>query len=217
MGRGLFCAGSGARKGSRGTSMIKDKTTHQAGEAAVVPQFRAQNGGGDLIALLERATRRRVTLVYGPGGTGKTLACSLWAARQLGSLVVWLTLSSDEDQSLFWARVYDGLQRASAAAADVIDALADVAAREFPLRLAEMIRSLTKPVVIVVDNAHDATSDLLLSGLDLLVRNAPPNLRIVLAGRNRPALPQLIRLQALGEMAIVGPADLARSAPMRIR
>jgi LuxR family transcriptional regulator, maltose regulon positive regulatory protein len=172
-----------------------------------MPQFRDCNHP-DLIALLERATRRRVTLVCGPCGIGKTLACSLWAASQLGSLVVWLTLSADDDQSLFWARVYEGLVRASAAAADAIRALADVTALEFPLRLTEAVRSFATPVVIVVDNAHDATSDLVLSGLDLLMRNAPPNLRIVLAGRARPALPQLARLQALGEMTVVGPADL---------
>jgi LuxR family transcriptional regulator, maltose regulon positive regulatory protein len=163
----------------------------------------------DLVALIDRAARRPVTLVHGPGGIGKTMACSLWAARQLGSLVVWLTLSADEDQALFWARVYGGLLRAPAVAADVVRALADVAGTEFPLHLTEAIRALRRPVVLVVDNAHDATSELLLAGLDVLIRNAPSNLRIVLSGRRPPALPRLARLHAAGELAVLGEADLA--------
>jgi len=173
-----------------------------------------RRGNPNLIGVIERATRRRVTLVCGPGSTGKTLACSGWAAGQLGSLVVWITLSADDDQSLFWARVYEGLLRASSAAIDAVRALADSTPVEFPLRLADTIRWLAKPVVIIIDNAHDATSKSLLSGLDLLVRNAPPNLRIVFAGRAEPALPQLARLLAAGEVTVVGPADLI-SAPSR--
>lgn len=166
----------------------------------------------ELIELLDRATQRRVTLVCGPGGIGKTVACSLWAACQLGSTVIWLTLSTEEDQLLFWARLYDGLLRACGAAADAIRALADVPALEFPVRLADLVATLAKPVVIIIDNVHDATNPLLLGGLDMLVRHAPPNLRFVLAGRNSPPLPQLSRLRGLGEMAVVGPADLARNA-----
>jgi ATP/maltotriose-dependent transcriptional regulator MalT len=167
-----------------------------------------------IVELIEQATRRRVTLVCGPGGTGKTLACSLWAVGQLGSLVVWLTLSPDDDQGLFWCRVYHGLQRAAAAPIDAIQMLMEVTAAEFPLRLAEVARSFVMPVVIVIDNAHDATSSMVLTGLDMLIRNAPPNLRLVLAGRDRPQLRQLTRLQASGDVTIIGPAELAAVAAL---
>jgi LuxR family transcriptional regulator, maltose regulon positive regulatory protein len=176
-------------------------------ETALVPAARSRNR--DLVALIERATRHQVTLVCGPGGIGKTLACSLWAARQLGSLVVWLTLNADDDQALFWARVYGKLLRGPAVAAGSLRALADVTGTEFPLHLAEAIRTMRRPVVLVVDNVHDATSELLLAGLEVLVRNAPPNLRIVLSGRHSPAVPRLARLRAAGELAVLGPAELA--------
>jgi LuxR family transcriptional regulator, maltose regulon positive regulatory protein len=188
--------------------MIKRGAAGQADGMALVPRIRPRQRQ-ELIELIERATRCRVTLVCGPGGTGKTLACALWAAGQMSSRVVWLTLSADEDQALFWARVYHGLLRVSAATADALHALADVSAGEFPLRLAEAARSFSKPVVIVVDNAHAATSGTLLDGLDLLVRNAPRSLRIIFAGRRTPDLPQLARLRASGDIAVVGPADLA--------
>jgi LuxR family maltose regulon positive regulatory protein len=167
-----------------------------------------------LIELIERATRRRVTLVCAPRGTGKTLACSLWAVGQLSSLVVWLTLSADDDPSLFWAGMYHGLMRAAAAPVDAMQMLAEATAAEFPLWLSEAARWFVTPVVIVIDNAHDATSNLVLTGLDLLLGNAPPNLRIVLAGRDRPQLRQLARLQASGDVTIIGPADLACAAAL---
>lgn len=174
-----------------------------------MPRLPALRHSGDLAALLERAIRHRVTLVCGSVGTGKTAGRARWAARRLGILAIWLTLSDDADQSLFWAQVYDGLLRASGVAEEALRMLADVTALEFPLRLADVIRSHGTPVVAVVDNAHDATSDSLLSGLDLLVRHAPPNLHIVLAGQAWPPLPQLARLAAIGEMAVVSPAELA--------
>jgi ATP/maltotriose-dependent transcriptional regulator MalT len=187
---------------------------------AVIPALADEAGRGQsgatphrhLIELIERATRRRVTLVCGPAESGKTLACSLWAARQLGSLVVWLSLSADDDQAMFWARVHHGLLRAAAAPLDALQLLAEASAPEFPLRLAEAARSFARPVVIIIDNAHAATSSLVLTGLDTLLQAAPSSLRMVLAGRDRPRLRQLTRLQAVGDVSIIGPADLGLRA-----
>jgi LuxR family transcriptional regulator, maltose regulon positive regulatory protein len=188
----------------------------RAPDPGLAPQRRGlARNPWDLVNLIERAARRRVTLVRGPTGSGKTLACSLWATRQVNSHVIWLTLSADDDQALFWAGIYSGLLRSSACPAEVLHALADVSAAEFPFRLAEVARLFTKPVVIVVDNAHDATSESLLNGLDLLVRNAPPTLPIVLAGRQTPELPRLARLEAAGDITIVDLADLTAS-PSRV-
>jgi len=199
-------------------AIIRRGTAERADGRAAAPdlRFRVRNHQ-DLVEKIARATRRRVTLVRGPAGSGKTLACSLWAARQLGSRVVWLTLSADDDQALFWARVYHGLLKASTGPVAAMQALADASAAEFPLRLAEVARAFTSPVVLVIDNAHVATSDSLLHGLDLLIRNAPPSLRIVFAGRRGPELPQLARLEAAGEMAIVGLGDVASPASAAVR
>jgi hypothetical protein len=57
-----------------------------------------------LTELINRATRRKVALVCGPAGAGKTVACAQWAAAPAGDRqVVWLTWSADEDTSWFWA------------------------------------------------------------------------------------------------------------------
>jgi LuxR family transcriptional regulator, maltose regulon positive regulatory protein len=161
-----------------------------------------------LIELVDRATRRRVTLVCAPGGSGKTVACAVWAAAKAGTCrIVWLTLRPDDDQGWFWARICSGIKQASVATTELVHALEDGSASAFPLRLVQTARLFAEPVVIVLDNVDNVTSDETLKGLDLLVRHAPPSLRLVLCGRRPPDLP-LARLRGSGDLAEIGAADL---------
>lgn len=161
-----------------------------------------------LISLIDRATQQRVTVVCAPAGTGKTVACSAWAAASTSTRrIVWLTLMPDDDPALFWARVCAGLKQASAAPADLMNALEDGPASTFPLRLAEMARLFSKPTVIVLDNADNLTDDSVLTGLDLLARHAPPRLHLLMCARRTPRL-RLPRLRASGDLAEIGPAAL---------
>ena len=50
-----------------------------------------------------------------------------------------------------------------------------------------------------------------MAGLDLLIRHAPPTLRLILSGRCPPRL-QLARLRVSGDLADVGSPDLACTA-----
>jgi LuxR family maltose regulon positive regulatory protein len=58
-----------------------------------------------LTELIEQASGHRVTLVSGPAGAGKTVACASWAASRPASRpVAWLTLDSqDREPARFWA------------------------------------------------------------------------------------------------------------------
>lgn len=159
--------------------------------------------------LIDRAARRRVTLLCAPAGAGKTVACSVWAAARSRTLdVIWVTFESQDDQAWCWARVWDGLQRSRAVAPEAVRLLAGERPAAFPLRLVELARDFAGPVVIVFDNVDLVTSGTLLGGLDLLVRHAPPTLRLVLSGRRAPGL-QLAKLRAAGDLAEIGAADLA--------
>ena len=136
-----------------------------------------------VIDVLDRAARHRVTLVFGPPGTGKTVACATWAAAQSGDRkVAWLTLHADEDRAWFWADIWAALTRAGAVRPEAADSLADVSADDFPLRLAEVARVFGVPAVLVIDNAHVITNGAVLSGLDSLIRHAPPAWRLFLSG-----------------------------------
>jgi LuxR family maltose regulon positive regulatory protein len=162
-----------------------------------------------LTDLLDRAARRPVVLVCGPAGAGKTVACAFWAAAQPEyRRVVWLTLKAGEDKAWFWADLCAALARARAVPPGGLRSLEDASADDFPLRLVEVARLLSAPVVLVLDNAHTLTDEAVLAGLDVLIRHAPRTLCLFFSGRRPPGL-RLDRLQASGDLAMVGPASLA--------
>ena len=162
-----------------------------------------------LTELIDRATRHKVVLVRGPAGAGKTVACAQWtAAPSGGRQVVWLTLRAGEDESWFWADVYARLKLARLMPRGATAYLAEASTDGFPFRLAEIARQLTAPLVLVLDNAHALSDTSVVAGLDVLISHAPPNLCLLLSGRQAPGI-RLDRLRASGELATVGPADLA--------
>jgi len=162
--------------------------------------------------LIDRAAAHRVTLVSGPAGAGKTVACASWAAASPAGRVAWLTVDArDGEPARFWPYVRAALARAGAVPADAVRSLEDVSAAEFPLRLIEAAQLFTEPVVLVLDDIHELAGRPVLAGLDLLVRHAPPPVRLVLSGRCPPGL-QLARLRVAGDLADVTAADLACTA-----
>ncbi len=162
---------------------------------------------------LEQATQHRVTVVSGPAGAGKTIACATWAATTPAARrVAWLTLDAeDADPGRFWRYVGSALARTRTVPADVLRSVADAPPEAFPLHLVEAAQLLTEPVVLVLDDVHEIAEGAVLAGLDLLIRHAPPALRLILSGRCPPGL-QLARLRVCGELADVGAADLACTA-----
>jgi LuxR family maltose regulon positive regulatory protein len=162
-----------------------------------------------ITGLLDQATRNRVTLISGPAGAGKTVACATWAAAPpQARRVVWLTLDAEDQQAWFWAYVCAGLGRLRSIPAESLRSLEDVSPDGFPLRLVEAAQTFTEPVVLVLDDIHELTDPAVLSGIDLLIRHAPATLRLVLSARQPPAL-QLARLRVSGEMGDIGGHDLA--------
>ena len=120
----------------------------------------------------------------------------------------WLTLRADEDGAWFWADLAGRLRRTRLMPREAEAYLEEASADGFPFRLVEMARQLTTPVVFVLDNAHTLDDRAVVAGLDVLIRHAPPTLRLLLAGRHAPGI-TLDRLRASGELATVGAADLA--------
>ena len=166
-----------------------------------------------LTDLLEQATQHRVTVVSGPAGAGKTIACATWAtATPATRRVAWLTLGAEDgDPGRFWRYVGAALARTRTVPADALRSVADAPPEAFPLQLVEAAQLLTEPVVLVLDDVHEIADGAVLAGLDLLIRHAPPALRLILSGRCPPGL-QLARLRVCGELADVGAADLACTA-----
>jgi LuxR family transcriptional regulator, maltose regulon positive regulatory protein len=160
--------------------------------------------------LIEAAVARRVTVVSGPAGAGKTVACAAWAAaRTAARQPAWLTVDADDrDPARFWPYVLAALVRVRAVAADEAGQLAGAPPEAYPPCLVAATRGLAEPVVLVIDDVHELAGSAALAGLDQLIKHAPAGLRLVLAGRGQPGL-ALARLRVAGDVAEVGADDLA--------
>ena len=68
------------------------------------------------------------------------------------------------------------------------------------------------PVTLVLDDLHLLTEPKVLDGLDYVLRNAGPGLRLVVSSRMDPLLP-LHRYRLAGELTEIRAADLAFTVP----
>ena len=163
-----------------------------------------------IIELIDAAAAHRVTLVSGPAGAGKTVACASWAAtRPAARQPAWLTVDAeDREPARFWQYLLAALVQAGAVGADDASQLAGTPPEAYPLRIVTAARSLSEPVVLIIDDVHELAGGGALAGLDLLIRHAPAGLRLILSGRCPPGL-ALSRLRVAGELADIGAVDLA--------
>jgi len=160
--------------------------------------------------LIEAAVAHRVTVVSGPAGAGKTVACAAWAAaRPAARQPAWLTADADDrDPARFWPYVLAALVRARAVPAEAAGELAAATPEACPQRLVAALEHLAGPAVLVIDDVHELAGSAALAGLDLLVKHAPAGLRLVLSGRRPPGV-ALSRLRLAGEVTDIGAAELA--------
>jgi len=151
-----------------------------------------------------------LTVVTGATGAGKTMALAMWAAAQSGP-VAWLSLDEyDNRPGIFWAYLIAALRRAGVALPRALPAAGRGRTAEhlFLLRLAEALSAHNPPVVLVLDDFHLMTQPRVLEGLDFLLRNTGPGLRLVIGSRMDPLLP-LYRYRLAGELAEIRASDLA--------
>ncbi len=191
---------------SQGIALLEDKLRIPRPGLAVLPRAR-------IGALMDAAVTRRVTLMTGPPGAGKTMAAALWAAgRPVSRRPGWVSIDAgDVEPGRFWRYVAAALSKTGAIPGAKAGLPAGMAAAEIPPWISAKLRPGGEPVVLVLDDVHLLAGSDSLAGLDELVRHEPAGLRLVLVGRSAPGL-TLSRLRLEGELADIGAADLACTA-----
>ena len=163
-------------------------------------------------ALITRlASAERVTEVLAPAGTGKTALLRSWVAETgLAERAAWVSVPRDErDAQRFWLSVLGALRDTTAGskllrplkAAPGLDCWGVVE------RLLKDLASLEDRIWLVVDDLHQLRSAEALRQLQLLVLQAPPELRFMLATRRDMRL-GLHRLRVEGELTEIRATDL---------
>ena len=153
-----------------------------------------------------------LTVVTGPLGAGKTMALTLWAAAEPGP-VAWVSLDEyDNRPGAFWPYVVAALRRSGVTVPRTLSTATWGRAAEhvFLLRLASVLAAQNPPVTLVLDDFHLLTQPKVLNGLDFVLRNAGPGLRLVICARTDPLLP-ICRYRLAGELAEIRAGDLAFS------
>lgn len=163
-----------------------------------------------LMARLDGALSVPLTLVSAPAGFGKTTLLAQWCANQ-SSPVAWVTADgSDRELPRFAWHVVAALDACvPGICAPVMMLLRQTRGEgaEVGATLSDALRDLEDDVVLIVDDAHLATSAAVESFLGAMVQPAPPRFHLVIATRSDPALP-LARMRLLGSLNEIRAADL---------
>jgi LuxR family transcriptional regulator, maltose regulon positive regulatory protein len=163
-----------------------------------------------------------VILISAPAGFGKTTLLSEWiltltpsplpVREGLGVRVAWLSLDDgDNDPARFLIYLISALQKVQA---NIGAELPGVFLSPQPPPLESILTSLLNemaaipdPFLLVLDDYHVLDSKAVDQGLTFLIEHQPPQMHLVIATREDPALP-LARLRARGHLSELRAADL---------
>ena len=154
-----------------------------------------------------------LTVLTAPAGAGKTTALAVWTAAHHGT-VAWVCLDGHDNRpEVFWSHVVAALRRSGVAVPAAVLPTARGRAGDHPflLGLAAALAAQDPPVTLVLDDLHLLTAPQVLDGLDYVLRNVGPGLRLVVSARMDP-LP-LHRYRLAGELTEIRAGDLAFTVP----
>jgi LuxR family maltose regulon positive regulatory protein len=168
---------------------------------------------GRLDRRLADATRRRLTVVTGPPGSGKTVMLTGWARSPGPVPVRWLSLEPvDNNPRRFWRDVILALRLPDPRARRAL--LGAVSRGEPAADLADRLSADSLglgPAALVIDNLDHIDDPDILASLDYLVRHLPRRVSLVVSSRQSPPLP-CHRLRLWDELAEIREQDLRFTA-----
>jgi LuxR family maltose regulon positive regulatory protein len=166
---------------------------------------------GSLVAALDRAATRKVTIISAPAGSGKTSLLRAWAGRpgQPRRLAVLRVQRDQQDAQQFWLALLDAVRQVISAdsGAELPAATPDFNAPAMVDRVLLELADARSSITLVIDDLHELTSPEAPAQLTRLLTNLPPLAHAILATRYDVRL-QLHQLRLAGELAEIRAADL---------
>ena len=165
----------------------------------------------DLLAALDRASARRVTIISAPAGSGKTSLLRAWADRpdRAHRLAVVQVRRDQHDAQDFWLALLDAVRHASGATsgAEPPAATPDFDASAMIDRVLSELADARGDITLVIDDLHELNSPKVLAQLTRLLMHLPADVHAVLTTRHDLRL-GLHQLRLAGELAEIRAADL---------
>ena len=166
---------------------------------------------GDLLAALDRAAAKKVTIISAPAGSGKTSLLRAWADRpgQPRGLALVQVQRDQQDAQQFWLALLGVVRHATGAnsGAELPAATPDFNGQTMVDRVLSELADARGGVTLVIDDLHELHSPEALAQLTRLLTNLPPNAHAILTTRHDLRL-RLHRMRLAGELAEIRAADL---------
>jgi LuxR family maltose regulon positive regulatory protein len=165
----------------------------------------------DLLAALDRAAEKKVTIISAPAGSGKTSLLRAWAGRpdQRHRLAVVPMQRDQHDAQQFWLAVLGAIRhdRGAAGGAEAPPPTPEFNGQAMVDRVLSELDGHRGRIVLVIDDLHELRSPDALAQLTRLLTSLPATTNAVLATRRDLRL-RLHQLRLAGELAEIRGEDL---------
>ena len=179
-----------------------------AGGSAAGPARSGLIDRHDLVATLDRAAGKRVTIISAPAGSGKTSLLHAWADRpgRYRRIAFMTVAPGQHDAQLFWLALL-GAVRAATGGAEPPPAAPGFNGQAMVDKVRSELAASGGPFVLIIDDLHELSSAEAAEQLTALLTSLPPGVHAVVATRRDPPL-RLHRLRLAGELAEIRAAQL---------
>lgn len=159
-----------------------------------------------LIDTLRSKAGRRLTLIHGPAGYGKTTLAGQWSAllAEQGAAVAWLSLDTDDNNVVwFLTHLIEAIRQVRPSLAGelgrVLEEHGDQAERYVLTSLINEIHQSGEPVAVVVDDWHLISDPAAIAAMEFLLDSGCEHLQMIVVSRTKAGLP-LGRLRVRDEL-----------------
>jgi LuxR family maltose regulon positive regulatory protein len=166
----------------------------------------------DLIAALNRAARKQVTIISAAAGTGKTSLLRAWAGRpgQDGRVAFLTVRPGQHDMQLFWLTMLGAIRAAAGTGDDGAPLPPVTPGASGSAMLHKVLSELGESgdrLVLVIDDLHELSAPEAAGQLTTLLTRLPAGVRAIVATRRDLPL-RLHKLRLAGDLAEIRAAEL---------